>query len=179
MSAGRHVRLDDGALKRMLTALEQAAGDTTPAMAAVGRSWHTRLQMAFKGGTDPHGAPWAPLKTRQGQPLRDTGTLNRSFTVRASNNRLVLGTATEYAPLHQFGFTGQVEVPAHVRKIRQAFGRPIPETTVQVKAHSRSTNVPARPFLPLHGLPDSWTNSALRILANHLSKAIGRPGGQE
>lgn len=43
-----------------------------------------------------------------------------------------------YAPAHEFGLNGALGVKAHLRTIKQAFGRPISPVQVNVKAHSRN-----------------------------------------
>lgn len=64
----------------------------------------------FRRGVDPFGVPWAPLKEREGQPLRNTGTLMNSF---ACTDRfpLTLGTNVPYASYHQDGTTRMVSRP--------------------------------------------------------------------
>ena len=48
-------------------------------MQRIGRALHADAKMRFRQGKAPDGTPWLPLKTRQGQPLRDTGRLQRSI----------------------------------------------------------------------------------------------------
>ena len=48
----------------------------------------------------------------------------------------------------EYGFSGTVQVKAHMREIKQAFGRPLKEPKfVQVRAHSANVNFPERSFL--------------------------------
>lgn len=101
------------------------------------------VQQNFAAGGRP--TPWPGLTHRQGQPLRDTGRLMASVTTNAltrethtaTNHVLEIGTNLVYANVHQFGFSGVVQVKEHQRK-----GRP-------VKAHQRKMKIPARPFLLL------------------------------
>lgn len=53
----------------------------------------------------------------------------------------------EYAAAHEYGFKGSVDVKAHLREIKKAFGRPIPPKEVEVRAHARMMNLPERSFL--------------------------------
>lgn len=81
-----------------------------------------------------------------------TGRLRASVTSRSfSDSRRVgvlFGTNVEYAARHELGFRGRESVPAHTRLIKQAFGRALKmPKTVNVRAHSRNINLPARPFL--------------------------------
>jgi phage gpG-like protein len=52
-----------------------------------------------------------------------------------------------YAAVHEFGFRGTVQVPAHSRRMTQAFGRPVDPRQVAVQAHSMRMNIRARPYL--------------------------------
>jgi phage gpG-like protein len=54
---------------------------------------------------------------------------------------------SDYAAAHEFGFSGEVNVRASLRQIREAFGRPIAEKMIAVRAHSRTMLLPERSFL--------------------------------
>jgi len=89
-----------------------------------------------------------------GHPLhRRTGTLSRSIHYdqkqdeRGIVGRLYAGPEAPYARVHELGGTFNFNVPAHIRTIRQAFGRPIDPVQVQVRPFSYSATYPARPFL--------------------------------
>lgn len=88
-----------------------------------------------------------------GQVLNvQSGRLRRSMTqeVRGQGTNVVsgiVGTNVEYAPPHERGFHGVVSVKAHMREIKQAWGRSIAPRSVEVSGHSRSVNIPARSFL--------------------------------
>ena len=64
---------------------------------------YTNTRMRFRTGTDPEGTPWRKPKWRQGQPLRDTGTLLQSIHTKSSSAFAAVGTNMEYARIHQFG----------------------------------------------------------------------------
>ena len=49
--------------------------------------------------------------------------------------------------MHEFGLTGSVEIKAHLRMIKQAFGKSITPTQVNVKAHSRKVNLRERRYM--------------------------------
>lgn len=57
------------------------------------------------------------------------------------------GPTLGYGRAHEFGFSGTVTVPEHLRTIRQVFGRPITPREVLVSAHPRSLRLPERSFL--------------------------------
>jgi len=58
-----------------------------------------------------------------------------------------IGTRVVYGPVHEFGFEGAVQVPAHTRMQTHVFGRSVPPFPVHVRAHTRFMRIPARPFL--------------------------------
>ena len=105
----------------------------------------------FAGSHDPNGAPWLPLKHRQGRPLRDKGLLMAASTTglveTMTRQTLVLTNNLEYAGAHQRGVT--------IRRPERK--RPYPLTpwvfevdgytvfTRKIRAHD--IKIPARPFL--------------------------------
>jgi len=106
------------------------------------------FKLGFRNSESPDGEKWAGITHRQGQPLRDTGRLQQSITAKLANGKITIGTNLEYAAMQQFGSTEQVSVPAHVKTISQAFGKPLKfPVNVNVKAHTKKLNVKARPFL--------------------------------
>lgn len=81
-----------------------------------------------------------------------TGTLRRSINqdVQQDGNKIrgVVGTNVSYARIHEYGFTGSVNVKQHLRTITQAFGKTLKSPATQmVQAHSRNVNLPERSFL--------------------------------
>ncbi len=66
----------------------------------------TQVQLGFKASKDPNWQDWAPLKQRDGMPLRDTGRMANSFTSRPTLRGFEIGTNTEYAKFHQYGTNG-------------------------------------------------------------------------
>lgn len=63
----------------------------------------TNTRRRFRAGVDPEGVPWRKPKWRQGQTLRDTGTLRKSIHAKSSSAFAAVGTNIEYARIHQFG----------------------------------------------------------------------------
>lgn len=80
-----------------------------------------------------------------------TGRLRRSIgqVVEDSGDQVagVVSTPVVYAPMQEYGFSGAESVRASLRTIRQAFGRPITERQVDVRAHTRQVKYPAHSFL--------------------------------
>lgn len=84
------------------------------------------------------------LKVRTGRLKSSIGT-----DVSETDTQIqgVVSTPVEYAPIHEYGFKGSVDVKAHLREIKKAFGRPIPPKEIEVRAHARMMNLPERSFL--------------------------------
>lgn len=141
--------------------------DVQPALHVIGRTMLTRINLGFKNATDPWGTAWKPLAIRQGQPLRDTGILQRSHTYNPVGNAVEIGTKATQARLQHFG--GRVE-PRTAKALRfyAANGAPI---------FAKRVFVPARPFLPIlpNGqvvLPTSWEQATLKALQKHFESKI-------
>lgn len=81
-----------------------------------------------------------------------TGRLRRSISVtKGQANQdgysVTVGTNVKYAAAHEYGFNGTVTVPAHMRMVRTAWGRPVRAPTQHmVRQHSRRLNLPERSF---------------------------------
>lgn len=67
------LEIDDTQVRQVFSRLETAGRDPGEALDRVGSALVTLLDLQFREGRDPYGNPWAPLTSRRGQPLRDTG----------------------------------------------------------------------------------------------------------
>ena len=87
-----------------------------------------------------------------GQVLRSrTGSLKSSVDLRVDQSGGAITasvfTDSRYAGVQEYGFAGTVSVRASLRRIREAFGRPIAEKTISVRAYDRRMDLPERSFL--------------------------------
>jgi phage gpG-like protein len=154
----------------------------------IGNTILNRIRLCFRLGIDPWGDAWRPIKWRAartrangsrtktgnrqasanaagtpGQPLRDTGRLNRSITSKADRSGVTIGTNLIYAPVHQFGAT---IVPVNAKRL--VF--PGPNGAL---IFAKKSVIPARPFLPLRqggivALPPAWSAVVVRAIKRHL-----------
>jgi len=165
----------DASVLEALHNLAQVGGELRPTMGKIARALETRVGLTFRNSQSPYGEPWAPISYRIGQPLRDTGQLQRSISSDYGDDFATVGTNTDYAPVHQFGLAASLFIPAHERTITQAFGKPIPPTEVQVRAHTRTVHIQARPFFPIRDgeidLPSDWQESVLGIINRQIEEA--------
>lgn len=117
----------------------------------------------FATSTDPSGRKWKPLKLRQGQPLRDTGRLQRSFTTQVTNRGFVIGTNVRYAVTHQ---EGRVIKPVRAKALR-----------FKVRGggwHTQGkSTVPARPFFPKGGrLSAKWDRALKEAAREYVNERV-------
>lgn len=88
-----------------------------------------------------------------GEVLKNrTGTLRRAINSRVvSTGSGVVGTVgikLRYAAAHEFGCQKTVSVPAHLRMMNVAWGRPVANPhKINVSAHKMKMNLPERSFL--------------------------------
>lgn len=99
-----------------------------------------------------------------GQVLKvQTGRLRRSINQRVKESETgieaLVGTNVSYGRVHEFGFTGTVNVKEHMRKGKQAY---------TVRAHTRNVNLPERSFL----------RSSLNDMRQDIDQRIARVVGQ-
>ncbi|MCQ9378803.1 phage virion morphogenesis protein [Methyloversatilis sp. XJ19-49] len=187
----------DGAQKKLQRLI--SAGQSAELYDSVGAGLKTLIDLGFKFSRDPYGQQWAPLKFRglrrsddggkisrtgrrqaqanrsgrAGQPLRDTGRLQRSITYQAAPDGVTVGTnlraksGASIAAVHQFG---AVILP----KKGKYLIFPGPNGAL---IFAKKSVIPRRAFLPLDktgilALPTSWVTSIVaRIRAFLLRKA--------
>lgn len=172
-----HVSLEGiDRIRTLITDLERRAGDLTPAMKSIGEHIVSVARMSFRAEQSPAGVPWPKSKRAikdSGKTLADTGRLKASISHQANRDAVKVSTGTnvQYAAVHQFGFLGTVNVPAHSRKVTQAFGRALePPVTANVRAHSRRMIITARPYMPVT-MAEIGESDVEAILIRHLSRA--------
>lgn len=107
--------------------------------------------------TAPDGSSWEAWSpgyaaTRHGNQslLQGLGDLLDSIQYQVERNQVRIGSPLAYARALQEGFDGTVTIPAHVRRITQAFGKTLSYPVYQsVSSFTRAMNMPAREFLGL------------------------------
>jgi len=105
-----------------------------------------------------------------------TGRLRRSihpeWDFRQGYSGTTVGTNVEYAGIHEYGFSGSVQVKSFQREMTRAFGKPISPTQVTVRAHTRNVNMPERSFLrsTLREMNSEITDSLQVAVTKELNK---------
>jgi len=174
------------ALERMAA----AGKDLRPALESVGAVGKARISLCFRQGKDPYGDSWPELKSREGQPLRKSGRLQRSYTYNVTKDGVVWGSNARHAAIHHFGGDIEAREAYSIKKIRAKKGKVFPiklpngavifrkefrrRHTLAFKIGKRwvyamKVTIPARPALPDadRGLPESWAKAIDKILERH------------
>jgi len=105
-----------------------------------------------------------------------TGRLRRSihpeWDFRQGYSGATVGTNVEYAAIHEYGFSGSVQVKSFQREMTKAFGKPISPTQVTVRAHTRNINMAERSFLrsTLREMNSEITDSLQVAVTKELNK---------
>lgn len=134
-------------LQAYITALRLVGkGGVKRVSRAVAEEAKTLIDDGFARGIAPDGTKWPPLRFRSGQPLRDSGRLQRSLAPVDTGTGFRASTNLVYAALHQYG--GKIKARGKTlydRRTKTAFGK--------------SVRIPARRFLPRDGgaLPARWS----------------------
>ncbi len=157
------IEIESRSVTEALNRLLAAGEDLNPILNALGRQIKTNVQLGFQTGTDPYGGQWAPLKTRQGQPLRDKGHLMNSIDYQVEGASVEVGTNMPYARTHQFGAT----IEAKSAKALRFFvnGKPV------FVGRGHKITIPAREMFPTEGLPPDWAADSLDVIGEVLRRA--------
>lgn len=111
------VSIQDSGIRTMLDRLQGRMGNLTPVMRSIGETIRTSVERNFTAQGRPE--RWRPSQRvlhTGGQTLSLTGRLRRSFSVKATGSRAVVGTNVVYAAIHQIGGRagrgGRAKIPA-------------------------------------------------------------------
>jgi phage gpG-like protein len=139
-------------LRQAITELIDKAEDLSPFMRLVAALGESETRERFATETDPSGQKWLPSQRALAtgtKTLTKDGHLGDSVNSQYGADWAAWGTnRPEYDWVHQGGFNDDVQIPAHVRRISQAFGKKIEPRDVQVNAHTRHMTIVERAFLP-------------------------------
>ena len=161
------IEIDDRGVLDAFNRLIAIGEDPGRALGAVGNVLVNRIREGFNTSTAPDGIPWAPLKSRQGKPLRDKGHLMGSIDYQVEGNSVVVGTNLPYALVHQFG----AKIEARSGKVLRFLveGRPV---------FVKRVTIPARPFLPTERLPQEWETDCVDAIADVIRRSMDGRGAK-
>lgn len=159
-----HWKLLADQVEAKLQKMQLGGAEKVKGLGALGNVLANRIRLCFRLGQSPWGVPWKPLNPnyRTGQPLRDTGRLQRSITSQVQGDAVAVGTNVRYARTHQFGATILPKQAKHLAAPTAAGGL----------AFLKKATIPSRPFLPIVAgdvrLPPAWARSALAGMAKSM-----------
>lgn len=156
------IEIDDRGVQEAFDRLIALGEDPDSLLKAIGGQMEANVKLGFMTGTDPYGIPWAPLKIRAGQPLRDKGDLMRSVSYKVEGNEVVIGT--NYGQLPSGGSIAAVHQFGMVIEPKQAGGRLVFPGPDGMLIFARKVTIPARRMFPLDGLPAAWGDDLLVTL---------------
>jgi phage virion morphogenesis protein len=172
--AGVSVELDMTGIDRlssMISALSENMENLQAALLDIGEHIVSQAKMNFRSETGPDGVPWkesARAREEEGQTMTLTARLKNSITAQVTGDSVTVGTNVIYAAAHQMGFIGNVVVPAHERRITQAFGRRLKEEKrISVRSHAAKRTLVPRPYLP-RSVEEAGVTEIEEIIMNHL-----------
>lgn len=167
----------DETISRLLAGVKDFS-DVSPAIAQL---LENSVRRNFREGGRPDKWPaskradgQAAYGNASGQTLVDTARLMNSIVGVGFKDRVVVGTNVEYAGAHNFGIDQEItqRVREHVRRISQAFGKPLDGVKeVRVKAHSRKRHLklPQREFMLVQD--EDWEDIG-DVITTKLNKLI-------
>lgn len=168
-------------MQALLNAVRSALTDMSPAMEVAGRVWQSNTQQGFRQGVDPWGKRWRPLRSRRGQPLRDTGRLQRSIVARSDPKGFDLGSNVCYLIAHQFGAVVRADQPAGRASLCGYVtkgSRYLRWRTRDGKYHAaKQVTIPRRAVLPITEQgnidpPKDWITDLVQTVNDYLSDSL-------
>lgn len=160
------IRGDFGGLRKMQVAISSVASSQSRAELSriLMREALEQVDEGFATSRAPDDSPWAKLKFRSGQPLRDTRRLQSSFTGESNSRGFRIGTNVEYAVTHQEGREIHARRAPYLRFV--AGGRHFAV---------KSVTIPARPMVPEGStLPPRWRDAFTDAAREYLARKLRR-----
>lgn len=119
------------------------------------------LDDEFNTSTGPYGKPWAPLTSRTGKPLLDTGMhLRSTLTPKTTESGFVVSTSFKGAAVHQYGATIKAKPGKTLAfKVRGAPTKSRPRGRLSSTIYARSVTIPKRQYMPEGALGPRWTKA--------------------
>jgi phage gpG-like protein len=172
----------------LVKALGQLAGSGKTSMQkALGETAISQAALGIRQSVNPYGDPFAPLTSRTGIPLRNTGNnIQRSWTAgQETPTSFVFGSRFKYLATHQYGAT---IVPVRAKMLRfTVAGAPKVTKSGRYRAGSTAVRyalkvvIPRRQMVPEEstgGLGPRWTRAFERTIQTYLRKLFVPSEGQ-
>lgn len=172
---GLTLTLDRAGFDATISKLLAGVTDFSQVTPVIAELLQDSVRRNFREGGRPEKWPVSKrAEAEGGQTLLKWSTLMSSIVGVGDNDSVRVGTNVAYAAAHNFGVDKQItqQVREHVRRITQAFGKPIEQTAVQVKSHSRKRHlkIPQREFMLVQD--EDWEDIH-DVITARLQKLIG------
>lgn len=164
------IELDDKAVNAALARLVDAGQHLAPALDNIGGMIVSRITAGFVQGESPYGERWKQLKpeTKVSRLMRNKLTnFTKKGKISAKGRREAVA-----------GFQPLVDTT----ELRDSFTHNVIGNSVDVGTDliraathqfgSEDGTIPARPFMPMDGLPDDWAQEAVDSIAQQIARAI-------
>lgn len=133
------------------------------------------LDDEFRSSTDPYGRPWAPLTSRVGQPLRDTGAhLQGSLSPKSSQTGFVISTSFKGAAVHQYGATIRAKGRALAFRVRGGPTARRPRGKQSGLIFAKQVTIPRRQYMPEGDVGERWAKGLNAAATKVIWNAMGR-----
>ena len=123
----------------------------------VGATLVSLVKQGFAAGRSPDGGAWKPVK-RGGRPLRKTGKLANSTHAVITGGAVAVHVDAPYAMVHQRGAVIQAKA-----------GKSLAFKVGNRLVFAKKVVIPARPFLPVGGLPAAWEAEVAKAVQRSIS----------
>lgn len=152
------IKIDDKEVQELLKKLAAKGSNLTPVMQVIGQTIRASVLKNFEVGGRPAWKKSLRADMHGGQTLVDSSNLKNSINVKASGNRVEVGTNKIYAAIHQFG--GRIT----------AKNKPYLKFMLNGKFVSKKeVNIPARPFLLVQ---DEDIVEIKSVIENYLTEGL-------
>jgi phage gpG-like protein len=131
------------------------------------------LDDSFARGHDPYGKSWAPLTSRAGKPLLDTGShLRSTLAPKVTPGGFVISTAFPGAPVHQYGAVIRAKGKALAFRAGGVRPRGHGRGRTGGQVFARSVTIPRRQFMPEGELGPFWTKAITAAAEAYMRDAM-------
>lgn len=151
LMAGLVYKINDAEFQKLVGEVADRMVNKRQVMEDIAEIGEDSIRTNFDAGGRP--TKWAPLKRRDGQPLRDKDRLMNSFGHQIDGNTVLIGTNAVYAAVHNFG-AKKGSFGSFVAKVKEHGRKTKSGKSSKVRAHTRSVrlpwgDIPAREFMLL------------------------------
>jgi phage gpG-like protein len=152
------------------------AAARTDVCRVVAEAAEKQVDDGFRLSRDPYGKSWAPLTSRTGKPLLDTGThLRSTLAPKVTPDGFVITTAFPGAPVHQYGAT--IRAKGKALRFRAGGARPRGHGRGQTGGvvFAKQVTIPKRQFMPEGQVGPIWGPPLEAAADLAVRNSMGRP----